>query len=350
MMRELKTESQSTRTTQMQPGLKKSTPRTVEDSAEQQAIELESALHSETAPSPEEATPKRGRKPAEKQTAAKQTAAKTKRSTTPKARLAATQVKLTWEASESSGRTPFGIAVRFQQLEHELTQLKSQANQINQQSVEIQTEMEALRTIAQQSALAASPEVIQSPKTSGPSMPSFMKSPPTNLQPVSPDISPTPQPAPQQDMKSPEHLPPVSPDLSPTRPSRSPSPAQKPMAASTRATLKSLKNKSLKNNSPSRRRSLRHSLYRFVPSVDLPKKPIARLLDALLWTLAAAGLQIGLNFLVEMIPSLAMPIRLLMFGPAITAAYLAFFVPRSSPVMVYRLLLVTFGLLIGGKL
>ncbi|MGV0023692.1 hypothetical protein [Phormidesmis priestleyi] len=331
-MRELKTESQSIRTTQMQPGLKKSNPRTVEDGVEQP--ELKAALDSETAPSLEEAPAKRGRK------TSKQTAPKTPRSTTPKAKqTASTQVKLTWEAAASSERTPFGIAVRFQQLEHELTQLKSQANQISQQSVEIQTEMQALRTVAQQSALAASPEIIQSRKT-GPSIPSFMKSPAPHLQPVNSEIPPAPQPVSQTSTR---HSQPVSSEVSsPPKPS-----SQKPLTASTRATLKSIKN----NSSPSRRRrSLRHALHRFAPSLELPQKPIARLLDALLWTLAAAGLRIGLNFLVGMIPFLAMPIGLLMFGPAIAAAYLGFFVPRSSPGLLYRLLLVTFGLLIGGKL
>lgn len=343
-MRELKTESQSIRTTQVQPGLKKSTPRTVEDSVEQSgAIELKPASSLETAP-PEEPPAKRGRK------TSKQTATKTSRSTTPKAKqIASTQVKLTWEAAKSSERTPFGIAVRFQQLEHELTQLKTQANQISQQSAEIQTEMEALRAIsssypqevAQPSSLAPAPEVTQ-PRKTGPSMPSFMKSPALPLQPVSPEVPLISQTVSQTSTRD---LQPVSPQVSPAS---KPKPiSQKPLAASTRATLKSLKNPT----SPSRRRRSPHyALHRLAPSLGLPKKPIARLLDALLWTLAAAGLRIGLNFLVGMIPFLALPIAVLMVGPAIAAAYLAFFVPRSSPVMVYRLLLVTFGFLIGGKL
>ncbi|KAM3090348.1 hypothetical protein ACKFKG_29980 [Phormidesmis sp. 146-35] len=345
-MRELKTESQSNRTTQTQPGLKKSTPRTVEDCIEQhETIELQSALNSEIDPSAEETPAKRGRKPP-----AKQTAGKAKRSTTPKAKqITSTQVKLTWEAPESSERTPFGIAVRFQQLEHELTQLKSQANQINQQSVEIQTEMEALRTIAQQSALSPVPETPQPRKPSGPSMPSFMQSP---ARPARSTASPDQASLEQTTPPPVESLPSVSPGASSDRlrATRQEFPRtvpQKPMAAATRATLKSLKNPAPPSR---RRRSLRHSLNRFAPSLGLPKPPIARLLDALLWTLAAAGLRIGLSFLVEIIPVLAMPIGALMFVPAIVAAYLAFFVPRSSPVLLYRLLLVTLGLFIGGKL
>lgn len=337
-MRELKAD-QSVRTTQVQPGLKKSTPQTVEDRVERhEAIELEPALNSETALSLQEATSKRGSK------TAKQTASKTKRSTTSKAKqIASTQVKLTWEVPESSERNAFGITVRFQQLERELTQLKSQADEINQQSAEIQTEMESLRTIAQQSALAAPKVTHRLPysKTAEPSIPSFMQSP-TRHQTASPQPS-IPQPPAQQSVQ------PLTRQQTVSSQSFTPQPpvSQKPFADSTSATLKSLKNPA---PSRRRRRSLRHSLHRLMPSLELPKKPIVRFVDALLWTLAAAGLRIGLSFLIGAIPFLAMPIGLLMFVPAIAAAYLAFFVPQSSPALLYRLLLVTLGLFIGGKL
>ncbi|NJK53826.1 MAG: hypothetical protein HC936_15380 [Leptolyngbyaceae cyanobacterium SU_3_3] len=185
-------------------------------------------------------------------------------------------------------------------------------------------------------------------------MPSFMRQAP--IRQNSPLPTPSAQSSPAQSspaQSSPPQNPSIRPEafLTPDPPVKSP--AKPPIADSTlAATLKSLRNPN-PSPPPSRRRrprSLRGYFHRLAPSLALPKQPIARVGDALLWILAAAGFRIGLGFLIHTFPMLAAPMSLLMFVPAIAAAYLAVFVPRSSPITLYRLLLVTLGLFVGGKL
>jgi hypothetical protein len=363
-MRELKTESQSIRTTQGSAGLKRSkTSRTVapareetvtektvtEKTATEKTVTESGELIEEKSLSPDIASPpKQGRK-----TTPEQTAAKTKRATTTQAKqIASTQVKLTWETPETlpSERNSFGIAVRFQQLEHELQQLKSQAAQINQQSVEIQTEMAELRTIAHEVTL---PKSLGSDRKSNsePSMPSFMRQAP--IRQNSPIPNPSVQNSPAQSspiQSSPLQNSSIRPETFSTPDPPIKSSAKSPIADSTLASLKSLRNPSPRSSRRRRPRSLRGYFHRLAFSLALPKQPIAIVCDALLWTLAAAGFRIGLGFLIHALPILATPMSLLMFVPAIAAAYLAVFVPRSSPITLYRLLLVTLGLFVGGKL
>lgn len=312
-MRELKAESQSIKVTQVQPGLKNSsTPQTVDGASEESSL-----VKIDLSPTSEETPLKRGRRGTPKQAVAK-----TKRSTTPKAKVASTQVKLTWEPP------PLSIAGRFQQLEHELQQLKTHAEQISQQSVEIQTEMEALRTIAHGVTQQVTPQPCQ-PTYAGPSMPSFMRSSAQQTSSAPQAASPTPE------MRKPPEQPPEESAIAAVR------------------SLKTLSSQSLPASAARlrpRRRSVRSLVRQLTPSLKLPKQPIAIAIDALLWILAAAGLRIGLRSLVASLPVLMIPANLLIFLPAIAAAYLAIFVPRSSPVMIYRLLLVTLGLFVGGKL
>jgi len=72
--------------------------------------------------------------------------------------------------------------------------------------------------------------------------------------------------------------------------------------------------------------------------------------DAALWVFAAAGLRIGLKYLVMAVPILNFPVILLMFVPALLAAYAALFIPKANRIGIYRLLLVSLGLFVGGRL
>ena len=133
-MRELKSKSQSLQPDQVEPEGHPSRS----SKSKKHDVDLDRAVSALADAAPEapvqEAIPTRKRRAA---------TAKTKPQTTVQAKpIASTSVKLTWEPTQPS------IVVRFQRLEQELRQLKTQADQINQQAIEIQSEMQELRTIA----------------------------------------------------------------------------------------------------------------------------------------------------------------------------------------------------------
>jgi hypothetical protein len=112
-------------------------------------------------------------------------------------------------------------------------------------------------------------------------------------------------------------------------------------------------------STPRRRRKRRYSwlhlgkvsVLRLLDRVlPLPIDPIARIVDAIAWVLAATGARLVLQFLLIVWPWFAYPLNALMTIPAIVAAYLAFCVPTSRSDLIYRLLLITLGLLIGSRL
>ncbi len=82
----------------------------------------------------------------------------------------------------------------------------------------------------------------------------------------------------------------------------------------------------------------------------VPSAPGAKIVDGLVWVLATIGLRLVLNVVIQVIPVVAGPLNLLMAIPAILAAYLAFCVENSRSDTIYRLLLVTLGLFLGGRL
>ncbi|UBF26117.1 hypothetical protein K9N68_32075 [Kovacikia minuta CCNUW1] len=84
--------------------------------------------------------------------------------------------------------------------------------------------------------------------------------------------------------------------------------------------------------------------------LQIPQKPIDRLGDAVLWIVLSAVARIGSQFLVMLYPALSPVVMVLMFVPPALAVYLAVFVPRAGFVSIYRLFLITLGLLLGGKL
>lgn len=286
-MTELKADSQSTRV-QGQPSAK--TRRTSRLADQPVSPEVNESVASEP-----EATPKRKRQQNPK------TPAKTKRQAATKSKQTiSTQVKPIWDVSRST------IASRFAQLEQEL-------QHISQQSASIVEEMDALRAIAQD---------VDTPdrKASSIELPVYPAKSEGLAQPSSPPAS---DPLPELQM----------PEVMQAR-------ASSPIPASSRR---------------SSRRSRRHTLKSVALQVwqratHLPPKPSAIALDALLWLLASMGLRYGLSAIATSLPALALPISMLVFVPALMAIYAALFLPQVNSVSVYRLLLITVGLLIGGKL
>jgi hypothetical protein len=258
---------------------------------------------SESVASEPEVAPKRKRQPSTK------TPAKTKRQAATKSKQTiSTQVKPIWDVSRST------IASRFAQLEQEL-------QHISQQSASIVEEMEALRAIAQD--VDASDR-----KASSLELPVYSAKAEGSAQPSSPAASES----------LPEQMPELQmPEVMQARTASSPIPAfsassRRPSRRSRRHTLKSV------------------ALQIWQRATHLPSKPSAIALDALLWIFASIGLRYGLSAIASSLPALALPVSMLVFVPALMAIYAALFLPQVNSVSVYRLLLITVGLLIGGKL
>ncbi len=317
-MRELKSDDQS------QPDRAESDPNSFSSTLKATAADLDRV----EAPSLVEAPPPSTLARKRRATTPK-TAAKIKQQTPLKAKQTpSTQIKSIWEPTQPS------IVAQFQHLEQELRQLKTQADQINQQSIEIKSEMQALRTIAH----TAHPPTAATQPPSAASQSAELNIPPfllnrraANPEPVAaasedrlgrqaPADSPIETPAPLTSAQSLE---------TPPRFSTAP----RPTTAVT-----------------PRRRTLRSGWRQLRPWLQLPQTRGAIAADAVIWTAAAAGLRIGLTLLTKSLPFLSLPIVLLLFVPAVLAGYLSFCVPKSSPVLIYRLLLLTLGLLLGGKL
>ncbi|MBN8559704.1 hypothetical protein Q2T42_24255 [Leptolyngbya boryana CZ1] len=82
----------------------------------------------------------------------------------------------------------------------------------------------------------------------------------------------------------------------------------------------------------------------------LPVQNSGIAIDAALWVMAAAGLRVGLKYVVMAFPMLELPVMILVFVPALLAAYAALFIPNVNRIGVYRLLLLALGLFVGGRL
>lgn len=304
-MTELKSDSQSIRTVQAQPSTRKRVTKATE------APDPGVTLNSESM----EAEPTKPKRRTTKATSG------TKRQATSKStkQVATTQVKLSWEPPQSS------IAARFAQLETELQQLRNQATQINEQSAAILSEMDELKSISQK---------VQSPDRA-------LKLP---LELPYESTAQIPQPIAQEAR-------PVD-----TPRNSSPESAQIPNRPVLPRETQQLANQ-LRGSTQSRRsgisveRRRRSPIYRVIKQcLKLPDQPNAMAIDAALWVLASAGLRIGLDLVINAVPILAIPIHLLIFAPALIAAYSALFMPSVDRVAVYRLLLITLGLFVGGRL
>lgn len=129
--------------------------------------------------------------------------------------------------------------------------------------------------------------------------------------------------------------------LEPPRPAHSPVKPPQPSIPTFRPTT----------NIPGTRSRRRKPIHRFMQQLlKLPDQNSGIAIDAALWILAAAGLRVGLSYLVTVLPILKFPVILFMFVPALLAAYAALFIPQANRIGIYRLLLVTLGLFVGGKL
>ena len=92
-------------------------------------------------------------------------------------------------------------------------------------------------------------------------------------------------------------------------------------------------------------------IYRYIQRlVPIPTDPKAIVIDAVLWTFSSVGVQVILQVCIQTVPVLSFPLHFVMMLPALFAAYLAFYVPRSSTPPVYRCLLTTLGFFLGSKL
>ncbi len=90
--------------------------------------------------------------------------------------------------------------------------------------------------------------------------------------------------------------------------------------------------------------------FRLRQLLQVPAKPMDRLGDAVLWVVLAAVARLGSRILLLSNPALTPIVVGLMLAPAALAVYLALFVPKAGFVSIYRLFLITLGLLLGSKL
>lgn len=82
----------------------------------------------------------------------------------------------------------------------------------------------------------------------------------------------------------------------------------------------------------------------------LPQRPVDRVVDGLTWIVVAAVVRVITRILLAVFPALSPGAIVLMLAPAAIALGLTLFVPKSGYLPLYRLGLLTLGLLLGGKL
>lgn len=255
------------------------------------------------------------------------------------------------------------LAQQVEQLEQTVQRLHAQLQSINQQSdlicshsTQVSSTLHELRQLSDQ--------VRHTPKSL--EMPSFMRtshrladwSAPTVAEPA-PDPHQTFAQAMQADQTAPGRAATSARSSLPRPLSQCPTlPPFEPVRTSSGGRVRNMEASS-GLSTPRRRRKRRYSwlhlgkvsVLRLLDRVlPLPIDPIARIVDAIAWVLAATGARLVLQFLLIVWPWFAYPLNALMTIPAIVAAYLAFCVPTSRSDLIYRLLLITLGLLIGSRL
>jgi hypothetical protein len=284
-------------------------------------------------------TPKRRSRQAAQKT--KPAAGKAKKS--PPTALA----KPNWDVSKQL------ILDRFRQLEQECNQIKTQAAELNQQSTAIQAEMEHLRTIAKQVApLPLAPD----PTTSA------YRVKPTGLRDIvdqgklqAGDAGLDPIAEPIARRSSGRAVPPVSSQLPPTMPPVSDklyaiaySTYGAPPAASVAERGSAPLAGSHSVPGAGRRSPFRRQAERWWQTMPTVRWAIA--VDALATVFGAVLGRLGLQLLVNAWPAIAGIISLMILLPIAAAIYLALFKPKANSVVIYRLVLITLGLVLGGKL
>jgi hypothetical protein len=271
-----------------------------------------------------QASTKRKRKPA---APTKTTPSKTQAATKNNQQIATTQVKLAWEMPTST------VGARFAQLEQELHHLKGQANEVNDQIGEILSEMDQLRAIAKSVTEESDRGEVQLPALEPP-----RPIPQPEKPKLGPDVDFTAlrqalQEPPVAAMNSqrtriPQHTPQTR-IQSQAIPPFSPQAAQRPIR---------------------RRRNLRYYLHQFQKhALQMPTHPALIAMDSALWVLASAGLQYAIKFVATSLGIAGGGTGLIVI-PVLATIYLAFFQPNANAIAIYRLLLITLGLFVGGKL
>ena len=330
-MTELKADSQSIRTVQTQPSAKKRSTKPTQPS--------ESAATGEAESESEEAAPKRKRRtttPKATPEKAKQPAKATKQVSSAQIKMGSksSQSKLSWEPSHST------IAARFAQLEQELQHYKNEVSSIL-------SEMDQLKELSQQFNHQNSQE---SRRTSGLTLPMEaspkVQEPDLPMQPRVNSASTNPAIASSV---------PVNPGSAKPIPPISETDKLQPPQVSQAASNQVRRQTGSPDRVPTRSRPKR-SRHRFnwkglsASLLKLPDESSRVAIDAVLWVLAAAGLRYGLKQLVIWLPIFSIPISILIFVPVLAAVYLALCVPKTNHVLIYRLLLITLGLFVGGRL
>lgn len=340
-MTELKQDSQSIRTVQTQPSTRK---RVSESTAAKPEASIDNRPDDRLEAEGEaEVAPKRKRRSTTKTTTTKtKRQAATSKSTKS---AASTQVKLAWDVSQAS------IVGRFAQLEHELEQLKNQANQINEQSTAILAEMDALREISQK---------VQAPDRQVSLPPRFSSPLESSIQDEV--LAPEPADVPLESPSVVEGLAPEPADMQPVQQTPKPRSTARSQPKKQHSASYPTGNSHPRSHSedchaevnsefgdPRTRRRPRPNHWRNWV-LGLPRKPVGIAIDAGIWVLAATGLRIAMNYAALQVPIFLVVVNVLIFLPVLVAAYAALFVPQINQVGIYRLLLVTVGLIVGGLL
>lgn len=231
----------------------------------------------------------------------------------------------------------------------ELQRLEAQAERINQLL------LERVQSVPEQTTAAIDPPTLQAYadriKQNLAALETAMlvgqRSAPPLRSPHLPDSAPTPSGLPTATAMPPGATPPISPWLPP---------GQRQQAIETAERLRHLANQDQPPRPRSRSIGIPSSLplqrrrSRWQRVLGIPRKPLERLSDAVLWVLGAVILRLGCQQLLISLPAVSPVLSIVLLLPAIAAVCLALFVPRAGATPVYRLFLISVGLLIGGRL
>lgn len=355
-MTEVKTESQSTRITQTQPSIKRQPQLNGGSIAE--PLDGESIVESTT-----EATPAKKRRTTKTEKAIDPTQKRQATSKTPN-QSASTRVKLTWEGetSPSIEATLAQFNEQFNAIWAEISSLKTKGEPsstlqaklalLNQQLNTMRTEINELKAGSEpaesnldrttnhtiETTFAHFNHQISAHCTAFDELKATAEKPPTQPRPGTSHRVQLP-------LESP--MPPHPAHSSPPE-RQQPRDVVRPSTVKSSTSIPPFRPTTSVSTVRSRRRK---PLSRIMQQLlKLPERNSGIAIDAALWVLAAAGVRIGLNALISAMPILHIPVMLLIFVPPVLAGCTALFTPQANRIGIYRLLLVTLGLFVGGKL
>ena len=253
------------------------------------------------------------------------------------------------------------ILDRFRQLEQDCTQIKTQAEELNQQSTAIQAEIEHLRTIARQvtsviSPPPLSPNTYRAKPTGGRDSvdgktartAAAISAPPHSTgtpitSPVQPARAPSVSPVSSQRSRP---VPPISDKLLAIAHAAYHAASPQPPTAPASRAYSRREPGQMRTSAPMQ--MIRQWLERWWQTMPEARGVIA--IDALALVFGAVALRLGLQVIVNTLPALTGLLSSLIVLPILLALYLALFKPKAKAVVIYRLLLISLGLVLGGKL